>query len=66
MKDQYSLYIKIREGYNIIQKNIIDTQLVKNKLKETENKVEDYQIKLKSYDINQLVEQIEVMRNETK
>ena len=64
LKELYSLFIKIREGYNIIQKNIIDNQIAKNKLKEIENKTEDYQIKLKSYDINQLKDQVELMRLE--
>jgi hypothetical protein len=62
--DFYSSFIKIRDGYNVIKKNIIDTQHFKTKLKELENKVEDYQLKLKSYDINQLKEQVEVLRIE--
>lgn len=64
LKDLYASFIKIRDGYNVIQKNIIDTQHFKTKLKELENKVEDYQMKLKSYDINQLKEQVEVLRIE--
>jgi hypothetical protein len=63
-KDLYSLFIKIREGYNLIQKNIIDTQISKNKLKEIGNKVDDYQFKLKSYDYNQLKEQVELLKLE--
>jgi hypothetical protein len=39
---------------------------MKNKLKEVENKVDDYQIKLKSYDINQLIEQIDILKSENK
>jgi hypothetical protein len=64
LKDLYASFIKIRDGYNVIQKNIIDTQHLKTKLKELENKVEDYQLKLKSYDINQLKEQVEILRIE--
>jgi hypothetical protein len=64
LKDLYSSFIKIREGYNVIQKNIIDTQTVKNRVKELENKVEDFQIKLKSYDYNQLKEQVEILKSE--
>jgi hypothetical protein len=64
LKDLYASFIKIRDGYNVIQKNIIDTQHLKTKLKELENKVEDYQLKLKSYDINQLNEQVEILRIE--
>jgi hypothetical protein len=63
-KDLYSLFIKIREGYNVIQKNIIDTQISKNRLKEIGNKVDDYQFKLKSYDYNQLKEQVDLLRLE--
>jgi uncharacterized coiled-coil DUF342 family protein len=66
LKELYSLFIKIRDGYNIIQKDIIDNQIAKNKLKETENKKDNYQIKLKQYDIQQLQEQVELMRLENK
>lgn len=64
MKDLYTLFIKIREGYNNIQKIIIDTQISKNKLADIENKVDDYTMKLKSYDLEQLKEQVMLLRNE--
>lgn len=64
MKDLYALFINIRDGYNSIQKNIIDSQLIKNKIKELENSVDDYQQKLKSYDYNQLREQVEFLKSE--
>jgi len=63
-KEFYAFFIKIRDGYNLIQKNIIDLNLAKTKLKETENKVDDYQLKLKSYDINQLIEQVDLLRKD--
>jgi chromosome segregation ATPase len=66
LKELYSLFIKIRDGYNIIQKDIIDNQIAKNRLKELENKRDDYQIKLKQYDITQLKEQVELMKLENK
>lgn len=37
---------------------------MKNKIKELENKVDDYQQKLKSYDYNQLREQVEFLKSE--
>jgi hypothetical protein len=64
LKELYQMFIKVREGYNIIQKYIIDNQIAKNRLKEIENKRDDYQIKLKQYDINQLKEQVELMKLE--
>mmetsp|Transcript_18513 Transcript_18513/g.19137 ORF Transcript_18513/g.19137 Transcript_18513/m.19137 type:complete len:706 (+) Transcript_18513:18-2135(+) len=66
LKDGYSIFIKIRENYNVIQKNMIDTQKVKDKIRETENKVEDYRIKLKNYDLKQLQEQVEILKQENK
>lgn len=63
-KELYALFIKIRDGYNLIQKNIIDLNSSKTKMKELESKVDDYQMKLKSYDINQLSEQVEILRKE--
>jgi hypothetical protein len=39
-------------------------QIVKNKIKELENKVDDYNQKLKSYDINQLKEQVDYLKLE--
>jgi len=63
-KEFYSLFIKIRDGYNLIQKNIIDMNIAKTKMKEFENKVDNYQLKLKSYDVNQLIEQVELLKKE--
>ena len=63
-KEFYALFIKIRDGYNLIQKNIIDLNITKTKMKELENKVDDYQMKLKSYDINQLTEQVELLKKD--
>ena len=64
MKDLYTLFIKIRDGYNLIQKNIFDSQINKNRIKELENKVEDYEQKLKSYDYKQLSEQVEILKKD--
>ena len=64
LKDCYTFFIKIRENYNIFQKNIIDTQSLKDRIREIENKVEDYRIKLKNYDIDQLKNQVEILKNE--
>lgn len=64
LKDNYSLYIKVRENYNLIQKNMLDTQRIKDTIRETENKVDDYRIKLKNYDMNQLLDQVEFLKKE--
>lgn len=64
LKDNYTLYIKIRENYNLIQKNMLDTQKIKDTIRETENKVDDYRIKLKNYDMNQILEQVEILKRE--
>jgi len=63
-KEFYALFIKIRDGYNMIQKNIIDLNISKTKMKELDSKIDDYQLKLKSYDINQLIEQVELLKKE--
>jgi hypothetical protein len=64
IKEFYALFIKIRDGYNLIQKNIIDMNTAKTKIKEFENKVDDYQMKLKSYDIEQLTEQVDLLKKD--
>ena len=65
-KEFYSLFIRIRDGYNIIQKNIIDSQNVKNKLKEIEIKLDDYNLKTKSLDLDQLKKQVDELKIENK
>ena len=56
--------MKIREGYNLIQKNILESQHLKNKSKDIENKLEDQSLKIKSYDLNQLKEQVNSLKKE--
>ena len=63
LKDVYTAFIKLRDGYTTLQKNILDANSLKHKLKELENKVDDYKIKLKSYDYEQLKEQVEFLRS---
>ena len=65
-KEFYSLFIRIRDGYNIIQKNIIDSHNVKNKLKEIEIKLDDYNLKTKSFDLEQLKKQVDELKNENR
>lgn len=62
LKEVYNGFIKLREGYNLIQKNILDFNNVKHKSKEIINKVDDYTMKLKSYDIKQLQEQVDYLK----
>lgn len=64
LKDMYSVYITIRDNYNKIQKNIIDTQIVKDKRRESNNKLEDYRIKLKNYDVKQLENQVQILKSQ--
>jgi len=64
IKEFYTLYMKIREGYNLIQKNILESQHLKNKSKDIENKLEDQSLKIKSYDLNQLKEQVNSLKKE--
>ena len=42
LKDVYTAFIKLRDGYTTLQKNILDANSLKHKLKELENKVDDY------------------------
>ena len=62
LKDVYSAFIKLREGYNTCQKNIIEVSNQKYKLTELNNQVDDYKDKIKNYDIKQLKEQIELLK----
>ena len=62
LKDVYSAYMKLREGYNNCQKNIIEVANQKHKLDELTNQVDDYKEKIKNYDIKQLNEQIEKLK----
>ena len=62
LKDVYSAYMKLREGYNNCQKNIIEVANQKHKLDELTNQVDDYKEKIKNYDIKQLNEQIELLK----
>ena len=66
LNDVYAAFIKLREGYSNLQKNIIDNFNKKSKLRELESQVYDYKIKLKSYDMNQLQEQINFLKNVNK
>ena len=66
LNDVYAAFIKLRDGYSNLQKNIIDNFNKKSKLKELESQVYDYKIKLKSYDMNQLQEQINFLKNVNK
>ena len=62
LKDVYSAFIKLRESYNTCQKNIIEVSNQKYKLNELNNQVEDYKEKVKNYDIKQLREQIDLLK----
>ena len=62
LKDVYSAFIKLRDSYNICQKNIIEVSNQKFKLSALNNQVEDYKEKVKNYDINQLREQIDLLK----
>ena len=66
LKDVYSAFIKLREGYITCQKNIIEVSIQKNKLSELNNQVDDYREKIKNYDIKQLQEQIELLKQANK
>lgn len=66
LNDVYAAFIKLRDGYSNLQKNIIDNFNKKSKLRELESQVYDYKIKLKSYDMNQLQEQINFLKNVNK
>ena len=66
LNDVYAAFINLRNGYNNLQKNIIENSIKKSKLRELDSQVYDYKIKLKSYDMNQLQEQINFLKNINK
>ena len=66
LKDVYSAFIKLREGYITCQKNIIEVSNQKFKLTDLNNQVDDYKDKIKNYDIKQLKEQIELLKQANK
>ena len=66
LKDVYSAFMNLREGYNTCQKNIIEVSIKKNKLNELNNQVDDYKEKIQNYDIKQLTEQIELLKQANK
>ena len=66
LKDLYSTFIKLREGYNKIQINMIDTQVVKDKIRESDYKLDIFKLKLKNYDLKQLKDQVDMLKLENK
>jgi len=66
LKDVYTAFIKLRDGYNTCQKNIIEVGIQKFKLTELSNQVDDYKEKIQNYDIKQLTEQIELLKQANK
>ena len=66
LKDVYSAFLKLREGYNTCQKNIIEVSIQKYKMNELSNQVGDYKEKIQNYDIKQLNEQIELLKQANK
>ncbi len=66
LKDVYTAFMNLREGYNTCQKNIIEVSIKKNKMNELNNQVEDYKEKIQNYDIKQLNEQIELLKQANK
>ena len=62
LKDVYSAFMNLREGYITCQKNIIEVSIQKFKLTDLNNQVDDYKGKIKNYDIKQLQEQIELLK----
>ena len=66
LKDVYTAFMNLRDGYNTCQKNIIEVSIQKNKLNELSNQVDDYKEKIQNYDIKQLTEQIELLKQANK
>lgn len=64
----YKSFISLRDGYNTLQKNILEMSIQKNRLKDIENKLEDFKLKIANYDYQQLKEQVELLKqaNEQK
>lgn len=66
LKDVYTAFMNLRDGYNTCQKNIIEVSIQKNKNNELSNQVEDYKEKIQNYDIKQLTDQIELLKQANK
>ena len=66
LKEVYTAFMNLRDGYNLCQKNIIEVSIQKNKNTELSNQVEDYKEKIQNYDIKQLTEQIELLKQTNK
>ena len=66
LKDVYTAFMKLREGYNTCQKNIIEVSIQKYKMNELTNQVGDYKEKIQNYDVKQLTEQIELLKQANK
>lgn len=66
LKDVYTAFMNLRNGYNTCQKNIIEVSIQKNKMNELNNQVDDYKEKIQNYDIKQLTEQIELLKQANK
>ena len=66
LKEVYTAFMNLRDGYNACQKNIIEVSIQKNKNSELSNQVEDYKEKIQNYDIKQLTEQIELLKQANK
>ena len=66
LKDVYTAFMKLREGYNTCQKNIIEVSIQKYKMNELTNQVSDYKEKIQNYDVKQLTEQIELLKQANK
>ena len=62
LKEVYSAFIKLRDGYINCQKNIIEVSNQRYKLTDLNNQVDEYKDKVKNYDIKQLKEQIELLK----
>ena len=62
LKDVYSAFIKLREAYNTCQKNIIEVSIQKAKLADLTNQMNEYKDKIMNYDIKQITEQIELLK----
>ena len=66
LKEVYTAFMNLRDGYNLCQKNIIEVSIQKNKNTELSSQVEDYKEKIQNYDIKQLTEQIELLKQANK
>lgn len=66
LKEVYTAFMNLRDGYNTCQKNIIEVSIQKNKNSELSNQVDDYKEKIQNYDIKQLTEQIELLKQANK